>query len=315
MDWRPTAARPALLARAALLQQIRQHFATAGVMEVDTPLLGLTGAADPALKSIAVPCADGTRYLQTSPEFAMKRLLAAGAGDIYQICKAFRGEEQSRLHRGEFTMLEFYRLGFDHHRLMDEVALIVGFALPQRTLERLTVAALAARLACPDPHLADTATLADFARGEGAVLSPADAADRVLLLDFLLEHLVRLGLGSGQAAFLYDFPLEQRAYARVRPGAPPVAERFELIIDGVELANGYHEVTDAETQAALFAREAALRAARGLPPPLLDQQLLAALDSGLPPCAGVALGIDRLLMLALGATDLSPVMAFGRDLI
>ena len=315
MDWRPTAARPALLARAALLAKIRQHFAAAGVLEVDTPLLGHTGAADPALQSIAVPCADGTRYLQTSPEFAMKRLLAAGVGDIFQICKAFRGEEQSRLHRGEFTMLEFYRLGFDHHRLMDEVAELVGLGLPGRKIERVTVAALAAALAYPDPHTADTPTLAAFARARGAVLSAGDAADRVLLLDFLLEHLVREGLGSGRAAFLYDFPVEQGAYARVRPGPPPVAERFELIVDGVELANGYHEVTDAPTQRDLFAREAALRAARGLPPPVLDERLLAALAAGLPPCAGVALGIDRLLMLSTGASELGEVLAFGADLI
>lgn len=315
MDWRPTAARPALLARAALLASIRRHFADAGVLEVDTPLLARAGAADPALQSIAVPCADGTRFLQTSPEFAMKRLLAAGAGDIYQICKAFRGEEQSRLHRGEFTMLEFYRLGFDHHQLMDEVAAIVGLALPGRAIERLTVAGLAASLGCPDPHLSDTPTLAAFACAEGALLSAADAADRVLLLDFLLEKLVREGLGQGRAAFLHDFPVEQGAYARVRPGPPPVAERFELIVDGVELANGYHEVTDAPTQQALFAREAALRAARGLPLPVLDECLLGALAAGLPPCAGVALGIDRLLMLSLGASDLGEVLAFGADLI
>ena len=315
MDWRPTAARPALLARAALLQQIRQHFAAAGVLEVDTPLLDRCGAADPALQSIAVPCADGIRYLQTSPEFAMKRLLAAGAGDIYQICKAFRGEEQSRLHRGEFTMLEFYRLGFDHHQLMDEVAELVGLALPGRVIERLTVAGLAAALDCPDPHRADTPTLAAFARAAGAMLSAEDATDRVLLLDFLLEKLVREGLGKGRAAFLYDFPVEQGAYARVRPGPPPVAERFELIIDGVELANGYHEVTDAATQQALFAREAALRARRGLPSPVLDERLLAALAVGLPPCAGVALGLDRLLMLGTGAADLGEVIAFAADLV
>lgn len=315
MDWRPTAARPALLARAALLQRIRQHFAASGALEVDTPLLAHAGAADPALQSIAVPCADGTRYLQTSPEFAMKRLLAAGAGDIYQICKAFRGEEQSRLHRGEFTMLEFYRVGVDHHRLMDEVAAIVNLALPGRSLARLTVAELAASLDCPDPHRADTPTLAAFARADGVMLSAADAADRVLLLDFLLEKLVREGLGPGRAAFLHDFPVEQGAYARVRPGPPAVAERFELIVDGVELANGYHEVTDAPTQQALFAGEAALRAARGLPPPVRDERLMAALAVGLPPCAGVALGIDRLLMLSLGASELGDVLAFGADLI
>ncbi len=315
MDWRPTATQAALAARARLLAQVREFFANAGVLEVDTPLLGHAGAADPALQALQVAGPEGIRFLQTSPESAMKRLLAAGSGDIYQLCKAFRGEERSRLHRGEFTMLEWYRLGFDHHQLMDEVAALAALALPGRSIEKLTVARLAARLGVLDPHTSSTAALADHAQARGVVLSGKDLADRSLLLDFLLEELVSVGLGPGNAAFLHDFPVEQSAYARIRAGSPPVAERFELVIDGVELANGYHEVTAAVEQRARYAQEAALRAQRGLPPPTMDARWIAALDAGLPPCAGVALGFDRLLMLSLGARDLGAVLAFGDDLV
>jgi lysyl-tRNA synthetase class 2 len=313
MEWRPTAPRETLVARAGLLQRIRSHFAAAEVLEVDTPLLGLAGAADPALQSLCVDLPAGRRYLQTSPEFAMKRLLAAGSGSIYQICKAFRGEEQSRLHRGEFTMLEWYRVGFDHHQLMDEVAAIVRLALPDLSIERMSLAALAAQIGAANPHTSTTQELAEYARSRGAVLSSTDAADRSLLLDLLLEELVRVGVGTSRAAFVYDFPVEQAAYARLRHDQAPVAERFELVVHGVELANGYHEVTDPAEQQLRFEREAALRHARGLPPPVIDKRLLAAINSGLPACAGVALGLDRLLMLALNASDLGEVLAFGAD--
>ncbi len=284
-------------------------------MEVDTPLLGHTGAADPAIGSLALDLPNGRRFLQTSPEFAMKRLLAAGSGDIYQLCKAFREEEHSPLHRGEFTLLEWYRVGFDHHQLMDEVTALLGLFWPRRTLERLTIAQLAQQVGAPDPHLSSTQALASYARECGMVLCLATANDRSLLLDFLLTQLVRVGLPVGRAAFIYDFPVEQAAYARVRPQLPPVAERFELVVDGVELANGYHELCDPVAQRARHAQEAALRATRGLAPPLIDERLLAALTAGLPACAGVALGIDRLLMLHEGAASVGEVMAFGAETI
>lgn len=296
-----------------MLGEIRAYFAQQGVLEVDTPLLGHTGAADPAIGSLALDLPSGRRYLQTSPEYAMKRLLAAGSGDIYQLCKAFREEEHSPLHRGEFTLLEWYRVGFDHHQLMAEVARLLAVFWPGRVLERLTIAHLAQQVGAPDPHLSSTAVLANYARDCGVVLTPPAAHDRSLLLDFLLTHLVRVGLPVGRAAFIYDFPLEQAAYARVRPGHPPVAERFELILDGVELANGYHELCDPLAQRARHAAEALVRAARGLPPPLIDERLLAALAAGLPACAGVALGIDRLLMLREGAANVGEVMAFGAE--
>lgn len=312
MSWRPTAAPGALERRAAALAGIRAFFAARGVLEVDTPLLAPFGAVDPALASFAVDDgAAGTRYLQTSPEAAMKRLLAAGSGDIYQICHAFRREERSPLHLAEFTLVEWYRTGFDHHRLMDEVADLVAGVLPACRPVRVTFGELCRRHAGLDPHAADTATLAAFARDAGAALSPADCADRALLLDFVFAHAVLRALGRGSAAFIHDFPVELAAYARLDPGPPVTAARFELVIDGIEIANGYHEVTCAARQRACYARDEAVRRARGLPPMAPDGPLLAALEHGLPACAGVALGLDRLLMLAAGHDDVRAVVAFG----
>ena len=313
MNWRPTARRAALARRAGILAQLRAHFAAEGVLEVDTPLLGSAGAGDPAIESVAVELGQRRFFLQTSPESAMKRLLAGGSGDIYQICKAFRREERSALHRCEFTILEWYRLGFDHHRLMDDVAALVARVLPGLQLARASFAELSARCGAPDPHRATTAELAAFAREVGLVLSAADAGDRVLLLDLLLSELVRRTWPAGEGGFVYDFPVEQAAYARVRDESPPVASRFELVIGGVELANGWHEVTDVETQRARHAAEHAARVARGQAPMPPDPGLLAALAAGLPDCAGVAIGVDRLVMLALGGDDIAGVLAFAGD--
>lgn len=313
MNWRPTASRAALARRAEVLAEIRSHFAGEGVLEVDTPLLGIAGAGDPAIESVALDL-EGRRYfLQTSPESAMKRLLAAGSGDVYQICKAFRREERSVLHRCEFTILEWYRLGFDHHRLMDDVASLVARILPRLRLSRASFAELGARCGAPDPHLAPTHELAEYARDVGLQLSAADAGDRVLLLDLLLTELVRRAWPAGEGGFVYDFPLEQAAYARVRDTAPPVASRFELVIDGVELANGWHELNDPAAQRARHAAEHAARLARGLSPMPPDPGLLAALAAGLPDCAGVAIGVDRLVMLALGESDIAGALALAAD--
>lgn len=313
MDWRPTATRAALARRAEILVLIREHFALQGVLEVDTPLIGLAAAGDPALTSLRVDLHGSPRYLQTSPEYAMKRLLAAGSGDVYQICKAFRDEEDSPLHRPEFTLVEWYRLGFDHHALMDDVAALVARVLPGLDLERASFATLARRCGAPDPHVASNTALAAWAATLGFHPQAADADDRVLLLDLLLSEVVRRAWGPGQGGFVYDFPVEQAAYARVRPGSPPLASRFELIVGGVELANGWHELVDGAGQRARHAEEDAVRRARGQPPRAPDPRLLAALDRGLPECAGVALGLDRLVMLASGAHELGAVLAFGGD--
>lgn len=310
--WRPGASVATLRRRADLLQAIRAYFARTASTEVDTPLLDCHATTDPALASFAVREPDGrARYLQTSPEFAMKRLLAAGAGDIHQICHAFRREEGSRLHQEEFTLLEWYRVGFDHHALMTDVEHLlaaVGFPYP---VQREAYAALCRRHTGLDPHTAATPVLADFARAQGAVLDAAGERDRALLLDWIYGCAMLPQLPRDSAVLVYDFPLEQAAYARVRPGPPAVAERFELVVGEVELANGFHEVTVAAEQRERHARENARRAALGLPAMAVDERLLAALAAGLPACAGVALGIDRLLMLLVGATDLTEVIAFA----
>lgn len=313
MNWRPTAGPAALRRRAELLATCRRYFDEQGVLEVETPLIGAAGAGDPAIASLAVEHDGRRRWLQTSPESAMKRLLAGGSGDIFQICKAFRDDAAGPLHRAEFTLLEWYRLGFDHHRLMDDVAALVARVLPAIRLERAPFAALCARCGAPDPHRAGTATLAEWARASGLELADADAADRVLLLDFLLSEVVRRAWAPGGGGFVYDFPAEQAAYARVRGGQPPVASRFELVVGGVEVANGWHELTDPGEQRARHAAEARARAAHGLPAQPPDPRLLAAFDAGLPACAGVAIGIDRLLMLACNADDIAQVLAFGND--
>ena len=313
MDWRPTAPRSTLARRAGILATLRAYFAQTGALEVETPLLGLAGASDPAIASFAVDFGVGRRYLQTSPESAMKRLLAAGSGDIYQLCKAFRGEEDSALHRCEFTLVEWYRLGVGHHALMDDVAALVARVLPGLALDRASFADLSGRCGAPDPHLASSVELATWAAEVGFRMTANDARDRTLLLDLLLTEVVRRAWPPGQGGFVYDFPVEQAAYARIRPGAPPLASRFELVVDGIELANGWHEIGDAATQRERHCAEDAARRARGLPSQPPDPKLLAALDAGLPDCAGVALGVDRLVMLACGARDLGSVLAFGAD--
>lgn len=319
-DWRPTASRAALEGRSRLLAAVRMFFAQRGVLEVETPALAAAPATDPHLEALTTryqgpgAALGRTLYLQTSPEFAMKRLLAAGSGPIYQLAKAFRGGEAGRLHNPEFTLLEWYRPGWDHHRLMDEVD-----ALLQRTLgvgpgERLTYREAFEGHLGIDPHTASAADLARRAREAGPGEVPGLAADdRDGWLHLLLSHAVEPRLGRGRPTFLHDFPASQAALARVRPGSPPLAERFEVYVEGVELANGYHELADPDEQRRRFAADLARRRALGLPEVPMDERLLAALAAGLPPCAGVALGFDRLVLLALGAKELAEVVAFPVD--
>lgn len=311
-DWPPSARLETLQARAAMFAHIRQFFATTGALEVETPILSQFAVTDPALASLATRVGGAARYLQTSPEFPMKRLLAAGSGAIYQICKVFRDDERGRRHHPEFTLLEWYRPGWDHHQLMDEVAALtrVVLARPDFPVERITYRDLFRRELDLDPWTATIADLRDTALAAGI-------ADAVTLdlepdgwLDLLLTHRLEATLGRDGMTFLYDYPPSQAALARIRPGPFPAAERFELYLNGIELANGYHELTDTAEQQARFAADLALRQAQGQPILPLDVRLLGALASGLPACAGVALGLDRLLMLATGATHIDEVLAF-----
>lgn len=318
-DWRPCAGLEALRLRARLLAGIRAFFAARGVLEVDTPALSAAAASDPALASFAVryrgpgPLHGRELYLHTSPEFPMKRLLAAGSGPIYQLAKVFRDGEAGRRHNPEFTLLEWYRPGFDHHRLMDEVQDLVTGLLGERPARRLGYRELFLSHLDLDPLTAAVPELAAAAAARGIAPPPGmPAADPDPWLDLLLSHCIEPRLGPG-LVFVYDYPASQAALARLRRderGGPALGERFELYVDGVELANGFHELADSAEQRRRFEADNAARRARGLPVAPLDGRLLAALEAGLPDCAGVALGVDRLLMLAAGAESLEVVLAF-----
>ena len=320
-DWRPSAGRGLLERRAELNARLRAFFARRGVLEVETPILSSAAATDPHIESFttryAGPGAPSgqPRYLHTSPEFPMKRLLAAGSGPIYQLCKVFRQGEVGRRHQPEFTMLEWYRPGLDHHGLMDEVeALLVevvaGWLSPAPAL-RLSYAEAFERYLGIDPHRAGGEELQARARDFelGTVAGLADD-DRDGWLELLQAGALEPRLPRGQPVFVYDFPASQAALARLRPGPPPVAERFELYLDGMELANGFHELADAHEQRRRFEADARRRRRLGAGAVAADERLLAALGHGLPDCAGVALGVDRLLMLLVGASSIGEVVAF-----
>lgn len=324
-DWQPTATLDILKLRARMLERIRAFFSERGVLEVETPILSSAAATDPALASLATRYTGPlfphgqTFYLHTSPEFPMKRLLAAGSGSIYQICKVFRDGECGRLHNPEFTMLEWYRVGFDHHRLMDEtgelVMQLLASSLSLQTPEKLTYREAFQRHADLDPH---TATAAEFARAAERhhINVPRDLLehnDLAIWRDLLLTHVVEPRLGRGQLTFIYDYPASQASLARVQPGDPPLAARFELYLNGVELANGFYELADADEQRMRFERQQHARTASGLPAVPMDAHLLDALGHGLPECAGVALGFDRLVLLAAGAKSIQQVTAFPID--
>ena len=311
-DWQPACDIDALHARARLLARTRAFFMARQVIEVETPTLGRAGAMDPSLHNITVSATASaglqTRYLQTSPEFFMKRLLAAGAGSIYQICKAFRDGEAGTLHNPEFTILEWYRPDFDHHQLMDEVHELIVEILGPGAIERLSYAELF--WSCLEIDI-DNAEIRELraAVDQETQAGFGERLDRDECLDLLVTSVVSRALRE-KRTFVYDYPASQAALARVRPGPPERAERFELFINGVELANGFHELCDAKEQRRRFEAERARRVALRLPVSRLDEQLLEALEYGLPNCAGVAIGVDRLLMLSLNRTRLSDVVAF-----
>ncbi len=290
---------------------------------METPLLAASTVTDLHLESLSCRVtASGEEYrvfLQTSPEFAMKRLLAAGSGPIYQICKAFRDGEAGRMHNPEFTMLEWYQPGFDHHQLMDEMDQLLGSVLGEKPAERITYREAFERNVAIDPHRATVRELQSAVSKAGLevfglnIEAGMNTEDRDSWLHLLMSHCIEPRLGRGRPTFLFDFPASQAALARIRPGVPPVAERFEVYTEGVELANGFHELTDAAEQRSRFEADLEQRRVAGLSMPPLDERFLAALDAGLPPCAGVALGVDRLLMRCLGTDDLRDVLSFAID--
>jgi lysyl-tRNA synthetase class 2 len=316
LDWRPTADQAALQARARLYAGLRRFFADAGVMEVETPLASHAGLPDPALESWrtawSAPAGVEPLWLQTSPEFPMKRLLAAGSGPIYQICKVFRDGERGRRHHPEFSLLEWYRPGWGLEQLMAEVADLVRGALgqPERPVEMLTYRDLFRSRLGLDPFHARTEELQAGAQARAIAGAKDLALDRDGWLDLLLTHCLEADLGRGRLTFIRDYPPSQAALAQIRPGPEPVAERFELYLEGLELANGFLELTDPREQRRRFEQDQAQRRDLGLAVPPLDECFLAALAAGLPASSGVALGLDRLLMVKMGASHIDQVLAF-----
>jgi lysyl-tRNA synthetase class 2 len=307
----------ALRLRARLYATMRAFFAERGVLEVETPVLSRAGNTDPNIASFSLDFSgrtDGaprTRWLRTSPEFPLKRLLSEGVGDCYELGRVFRDGEAGGRHNPEFTMLEWYRVGRDHRWLAGEVVDLVqaALALVGREARVVDIAyrdLFRTRLGI-DPFADDEATLRN-ALGDVAI--DPGGLTRDDWLDLLVTHRLQPAFARDQLLVLHDYPASQCALARIRRDDPPVAERFEVFLGPLELANGYHELQDATEQRERFHRDHAVRAMRGQPVPPIDEALLAALDAGLPPCAGVALGVDRLLMALLDVRRIGEVLAF-----
>jgi lysyl-tRNA synthetase class 2 len=318
-DWKPTAASKALHLRARLNALVRKFFAERGVLEVETPVLSAAGNTDANIESFVLdfhgPTAAGParRWLRTSPEYAMKRLLAAGVGNCYELARVFRDGEAGRMHNPEFTMLEWYRIGWTHHQLMDECAELVRDAM------RLAGRSVSVRESSFRQLYHDSLGIDPLTASEAELRAPlavfdinADGLTRDDWLDLLMTHMIQPTIPANRVLMVYDYPKSQAALARVRPGDVPVAERFEVYLGPVELANGYRELNEAGEQRERFERDLSRRQKRGAVQPPIDERLLAALPA-LPDCAGVALGNDRLLMAMLGTDRLPDVIAFPFD--
>lgn len=321
-DFRPTATWEVLRLRSELLRRTREFFHTRGFLEVETPILSQDVVVDRHLDPLAVVLPDDVRrpqigqnyWLQTSPEFGMKRLMASGAEAIYQITKVFRGGEQGRLHNPEFTMIEWYRRGdsyLDGMNLLADLAMCL-FEMPK--VERMSYADAFHKHVGIDPHRATDAELLDRVRAAQIVVPQSERVERDLLLDLLLTERIDPHLGTDAPLVLYDYPASQSALAQVRATDPPVAERFELYWRGVELANGYHELLDPQILRDRNAAANLARKADGKPQLPVESRLLDAMEHSLPACCGCALGFDRAVMLAAGKSCLADVLAFPIDL-
>lgn len=319
-DWRPTATHDALRLRARLYAAIRAFFAGRDVLEVETPVLSVAGNTDPNIESFSLEFsgrtdgAPGTRWLRTSPEFALKRLLAAGIGDCYELGRVFRNGEAGVRHNPEFTMLEWYRIGWDHHGLIDETIELVQAALALvgrvATVTKTGFGDLYRDRLGLDPF---KATDVELQAALGDIEIDAVGLNRDDWLDLLMTHRLQPGFDRDGILVVHDYPASQCALAKVRMGQrhdPAVAERFELYLGPLELANGYHELTDAQEQRMRFRRDHTLRTTHATSLPPIDERLLAAMSAGLPACAGVALGIERLLMALHNTDRIADVLSF-----
>ena len=315
LAWKPSAPLQNQRQRAKVLAQIRSFFAERDVLEVETPLLGRHTVPDVYIESMSVDVVDGASsieyFLQTSPEFFMKRLLAHGSGSIYQIAKAFRQEEKGSRHNCEFTLLEWYRVSFSLEDLMNELEQLVQQLLGCDSIPRYTYRELFQQHLAIDPH---TITLEELTALANSKLDlNAGDLSKTDYLQLLLAHCIEPKLPG--YCFIHDYPEEQAALSTLAEDemGTVVAKRFELFGNGMELANGYQELTDTAEQRARFESDNATRAAKGLTRRDIDERLMAAIESGLPSCSGVAVGVDRLLMLLVDAQQISEVISFDGD--
>lgn len=298
--------------RAALLASIRQFFAERGVLEVEVPVIGASTVTDPHLEPLLVRDSELDLFLQTSPEFFLKRLLSQGIGCVYYMGKAFRQDEAGVRHNPEFTMLEWYRMGLDDKALMAEVGELLSLLCPEEPLFKKSYGDVFQAYIGVDPHGASAETLQNIAHKKLDI--NWQDADKNLWLDLLFSHLIEPQLTKG-FTLVYDYPASQCALAKlsIDEKGREVAKRFELFGGGMELANGYWELTDAEEQRRRFEADNRERAATGKAQVKFDEAFLAALEQGIPECAGIALGVDRLLMCLVGAKHISEVLAFPKS--
>ncbi len=316
-SWQPLANRQTLQQRATLLRAARDFFATRKVLEVETPVLNQHGVTDPHIRSLQLQREPG--WLRSSPEYHMKRLLAADDGDLYQIGIVFRAGEAGSRHQPEFTMAEWYRLNSSFDSMVQEscdfirhLHAAIGPQLPAK-FDRYAYRDVFRKYTGVDPCAASLEELQEIAMGVPvwhALLGEQLGSDRHGWLDFIASHTVYPRLPGGTLQVITDYPADQAMLARLRPDDPQSAERFEVFLDGLELANGFHELADAAEQRQRFVADNNRRAAAGLPVMDIDERLLAALQHGLPDCCGVAVGIDRLLMLAGDYRDLAATLSF-----
>lgn len=314
-QWQPSAPMKNIIARSRIMAELRSFFTDRGLLEVDTPILSQYGVTDVHLAvfetvfNAPFQSQPKALFLGTSPEYHMKRLLAAGSGPIFQICKVFRNEEAGRKHNPEFTMLEWYRPHFDMYRLINEVDDLLQQILDCEPAESFSYQFIFQEYVGLDPLSAEKIDLIKKAKECG--LSGAENENRDTLLQFLFSQVVEPKIGQERPVAVYYFPTSQAALAQISSEDHRVAERFEFYYKGLELANGFNELTDAVEQRHRFERDNKQRATLGLAQREIDQRFMSALQHGMPQCAGVALGVDRLLMVALGQRDITEVISFN----
>ena len=314
ITWTPTSSRDNILKRAEMLQTIREFMGYHGVLEVETPILCKTTVTDPHIESLSTKIHIGENqsgnsyYLQTSPEYAMKRLLASGIGPIYQVSRVFRDMETSRVHNPEFTLLEWYQPGYDHHMMMKEVEeLFSKFGFKQ--CDYYSYTEIFKNHTDMDPHLASECELLKLSNSLGL---HADNHDRAFLLDFIFNKEIASNMNSNIPVFIFDYPECMSALARLS-GAPPHAERFEVYINGIEIANGYNELCNPNEQKKRFELNRDYRQQNGKQDHEIDMRFINALEHGLPACAGVAIGLDRFLMVITDSDTIRDVLTFHFD--